>query len=166
MWKIFSENIEGLINVQNISDPVSKRKSLSIFYKYNIFIHICWICIRNSSKDTPKTFTAVTTQENEGVEHSDFSPFFFMWFEFLQRRCHIWDRERHRGRDRHPQYTGNPVALLRKPLQHQQSCLRNVLYFEDFEFSQKQTLSQGLRSKCFTKKVPPGELRQTIGEAG
>lgn len=130
--------------------PLCKRKNT--FYKYNIFIHVCWICIRNLFKDTPKKIAAVTIEEKEEIEHLDFSPFFFIWFEFLSRQCCVWDQERHSGHYRYSWCTQSPTTLLLKPLQHQQLCIRNILYFQDLSFPRSKPWAKDLGASALLRK--------------
>lgn len=156
-WKIFYEILKDWARYRIFLTPLYKKKNE--FYKYNIFIHVCWICIRNLFKDTPKNFTA------RGGRTLRFSPLFIIWFEFLSRWCCIWDQERHSGHCCYSWYTQTPTTLLLKSKKHQKLCIRNILHFQHFEFSQKQTLSQGFRSKCFIKKVSPGKLSKAVKES-
>lgn len=106
----------------------------------------------------------ITAEERKDVEHLHFSPYFlYIVGIFIESRWYL-RQGRHSGHYNYSWCTQNPTVLLLKPLQHQ-LCIRNILQFEHFEFSQKQTLSQGFRNKRFIKKVPPGELSKAAGES-
>lgn len=107
-----------------------------------------------------KKFAAVTTEEEEGIEHLDFSPFSY-GLNFFQEGAVPETRRDTADIIVTPDTRGIQMCLSR--CNTNDCAFRNVVYFE---FSQKQTLSQGFGSKGFIKKVPPGELSKTVGESG